>query len=70
MFNGEIEIISRRKVPFLTDLHSQFRGVGQGMKQTYLYLWSPLLQEMISISPLNIPFICSNISAYGVYAIF
>jgi hypothetical protein len=44
MFNGEIEIISRRKVPFLTDLHSQFRGVGQGMKQTYLYLWSPLLQ--------------------------
>jgi len=23
---------------------SQFRGVGQGMKQTYLYLWYPLFQ--------------------------
>ena len=22
----------------------QFRGVGQGMKQTYLYLWYPLFQ--------------------------
>ena len=24
--------------------HSQLRGVGQGMRQTYLYLWSPLFQ--------------------------
>jgi hypothetical protein len=23
---------------------SQFRGVGQGMKQIYLYLWYPLFQ--------------------------
>ena len=27
-----------RKVSSLTDPHSRFRGVGQGMKQTYLYL--------------------------------
>ena len=53
MFNGEIEIISRRKVPFLTDLHSQFRGVGQGMKQTYLYLWSPLFQAQFGIDAIN-----------------
>jgi hypothetical protein len=32
-----------RKVSFLTAPHCQFRGVGQGMKQTYLYLWYPLL---------------------------
>jgi hypothetical protein len=25
----------------------QFRGVGQGMKQTYLYLWYPLFQAQI-----------------------
>jgi hypothetical protein len=31
--NGKIEICCR-KVSFLTSLHSQFRGVGQGMKQT------------------------------------
>jgi hypothetical protein len=31
-------------VSFLTDPHSRFRGVGQGMKQTYLYLWYPLFQ--------------------------
>jgi hypothetical protein len=29
---------------FLTAPHCQFRGVGQGMKQTYLYLWYPLFQ--------------------------
>jgi hypothetical protein len=28
-----------RKVSFLTAPHCQFRSVGQGMKQTYLYLW-------------------------------
>jgi hypothetical protein len=27
-----------RKVSFLTAPHCQFRGVGQGMKQTYLHL--------------------------------
>ena len=27
-----------RKISFLTVLHCQFRGVGHGMKQTYLYL--------------------------------
>ena len=27
-----------RKVSFLTAPHCQFRGVGQGIKQTYLYL--------------------------------
>ena len=32
-----------RKVSFLTAPHCHFRGVGQGMKQTYLYLWYPLL---------------------------
>ena len=35
---GKIEIISFVVVSFLTDPHCQFRGVGQGMKQTYLYL--------------------------------
>jgi hypothetical protein len=33
-----------RKVSFLTDPHCLFRGVDQGMKQTYLYLWHPLFQ--------------------------
>jgi hypothetical protein len=32
------------KVSFLTDPHCRFRSVGQGMKQTYLYLWYPLFQ--------------------------
>jgi hypothetical protein len=27
-----------RKVSFLSDPHCRFRGVGQGMKQTYLYI--------------------------------
>ena len=31
-------------VSFLTTPHCQLRGVGQGMKQTYLYLWYPLFQ--------------------------
>jgi hypothetical protein len=34
-----------RKVSFLTDHRCHFRGVGQGMKQTYLYLWYPLFQD-------------------------
>ena len=33
-----------RKVSFLIAPHCQFWGVGQGMKQTYLYLWYPLFQ--------------------------
>jgi hypothetical protein len=32
-----------RKVSLLTASHFQFRGVGQDMKQTYL--WYPLFQE-------------------------
>ena len=32
------------KVSFLTEPHCRLRGVGQGMKQTYLYLWYPLFQ--------------------------
>jgi hypothetical protein len=33
-----------RKVSFWTATRRQFTGVGQGMKQTYLYLWYPLFQ--------------------------
>jgi hypothetical protein len=33
-----------RKASFLTAPHCRFRGVGQYMKQTYLYLWYPLFQ--------------------------
>jgi hypothetical protein len=33
-----------RKIWILTASHSQFRGVGQGMKHTYLCLWYPLFQ--------------------------
>ena len=45
--NGKWENLNNlfcRNVSFLTALHCQFRGVGQGMKQTYLYLWYPLFQ--------------------------
>ena len=31
-------------VSFLTTPHCQLRGVGQGINQTYLYLWYPLFQ--------------------------
>jgi hypothetical protein len=44
--NGKIEIISLVVVSFLTTTHCQFRGAGQGMKQTYLYLWYPLFQVL------------------------
>jgi hypothetical protein len=37
--NRKIEIISFVVISFLTDPHCRFRCVGQGMKQTYLYLW-------------------------------
>jgi hypothetical protein len=33
-----------RKVLSLTIPHCQCQGVGQGMKQIYLYLWYPLFQ--------------------------
>jgi hypothetical protein len=33
-----------RKDSFLTTPHCQFRGVGKGMKLTYLYLWYPAFQ--------------------------
>ena len=33
-----------RKVSFLTDPHCRFRGVGQGIKQIFLYPWYPLFQ--------------------------
>jgi hypothetical protein len=36
------QLKSSRKVSFLTAPHDQFQGVGQGMKQTYL--WYPLFQ--------------------------
>jgi hypothetical protein len=42
VYNEKIEIICF--VLFLTGPHCQFRGVGQDMKQTYLYLWYPLFQ--------------------------
>jgi hypothetical protein len=38
-----------RKVSFLTAPHCQLRGVGQGMKLTYLYLWYPLFQAQWDI---------------------
>ena len=33
-----------RKVSLLTTPRFQFRGIGQDVKQTYLYLWYPLFQ--------------------------
>ena len=45
--NGKWENLNNlfcRKVSFLTAPHCQFQGVGQGMKQTYLYLWYSLFQ--------------------------
>ena len=41
---GKLKSSLCRKVPFLTATHCLFRGVGQDMKQTYLYLWYPLFQ--------------------------
>jgi hypothetical protein len=38
-----------RNVSFLTDPHCRFRGVGQGMRQTYLHMWYPLFQAQITI---------------------
>ena len=42
--SGIIESSSGSNVSFLTDPHCRFRGVSQGMKQTYVYLWYPLFQ--------------------------
>jgi hypothetical protein len=41
---GKLKLSLCRKVSFLTDPHCRFRGVGQGMKQTYVYLWYPLFK--------------------------
>ena len=41
---GKLKSSLCRKVPFLTAPHCLFWGVGQEMKQTYLYLWYPLFQ--------------------------
>ena len=41
---GKLKSSLCRKVPFLTASHCLFRGVGQEMKQTYLYLLYPLFQ--------------------------
>jgi hypothetical protein len=42
-----------RKVSFLTTPHCQFRGLGQGMKLSYLYLWYPLFQALCIINMLD-----------------
>jgi hypothetical protein len=46
LYSYETDFIQEflRKVSFLTGRHCQFRGVCQGMKQIYLYLWYPLYQ--------------------------
>ena len=41
---GKLKSSLCRKVPFLTTPHCLFRGVGQDIKHTYLYLWYPLFQ--------------------------
>ena len=41
---GKLKNLFCRKVSFLTAPHCQFRGVGKGMKQTYLYLWYSVFQ--------------------------
>jgi hypothetical protein len=41
---GKLKSSLCSNVSFLTAHHCQFRGVCQGMKQTYLYLWYPLFQ--------------------------
>ena len=41
---GKLKSSPCRKVPFLTAPHCLFWGVGQETKQTYLYLWNPLLE--------------------------
>jgi hypothetical protein len=41
---GNLSHLFWRKTSFLTATHSQYRRVGQGMKQTYLYQWYPLFQ--------------------------
>jgi hypothetical protein len=36
---GKLKSSLCRRASFLTDPHCRFRSVGQGRKQTYLYLW-------------------------------
>ena len=37
-------LFCRSEVSFLTAIHCQCQSVGQGMNQTYLYLWNHLFQ--------------------------
>jgi hypothetical protein len=50
--NGKMEIFSF-VVSFLTAPHCQFLGVDKGMKQTYLYLWYPLFQNICLLYTLH-----------------
>jgi hypothetical protein len=43
-----------RKVSFLADPHSRIGVVGQGMKQTYLYLWYSSCQRLLDYPLWNI----------------
>ena len=45
---GNLNNLSCLQGSLLTGPHYKFRGVGQGMKQTYLYLWYPLFQDQDS----------------------
>ena len=56
-----------RKVSFLTDPHCQFQSVGQGMKQTYLYMWSSILIKCcLPFSPM-----CNfNVNRYVIAVIY
>jgi hypothetical protein len=42
--SGIIASSSGSNVSFLTDPDCRFRGVSQGMKQNYVYMWYPLFQ--------------------------
>ena len=41
---GKLKLSLLCQVSFLAASRCQFRGIGQGMKQTHLYLWYPLFQ--------------------------
>jgi hypothetical protein len=44
--NGNIKILYYVVISILTGPHSQYLVVGQGMKQTLLYLWCPYLKKL------------------------
>jgi hypothetical protein len=46
---GKLNHLFCRNVSFLTSPHCQYQGLGQGMMQTYLYLWYPLFQAQWDI---------------------